>query len=188
MRMCFFFFYFETFERNFAFCQVDLQRDSGFKFNRTSFSHDLRRIRMRRRKFGLYTKASIIQITQALFKVHGVIPLVAMVRMTTETSKPFVNIHYFLMPCKKENAKLSLLNGYLLLLTFAIFQVISIIPLFVHLYALVAEQFWSTFNDQSDSICVLTVANVALDFLNLFWFKKIVYRAVKNTKKLFKSQ
>jgi hypothetical protein len=113
-------------------------------------------------------------------KVHGVFSLIAIVRLITEISTPFVNIRYFLVVFDMKNTKLYVYNGYAMLLTFFLFRVITIVPIWLHFYSLMSKPAWQSLDNTSIYFCVSTM--VPVDCLNLFWFKKILAGALKHRK------
>ncbi len=120
-----------------------------------------------------------------LSKVRGVTPLFAVLRLLSEGSTPFVNIRYLLAVFGKQNTKLYLYNGYLLIMSFFIFRITLILPFWMHGYPFLFDTFWQTL----DYICFSgnAVACLLLDILNIFWFKKLLLGALKYRKDCKKS-
>lgn len=107
----------------------------------------------------------------------GVFPYIALFRLTSEASTPFLNLRWFLLTLNKKHTRLYLINGIILIAVFFLVRIITIVPLWSIFYSLMQTPTWSQIELKYKLICV--VSSTPLDFLNVYWFGKIVNILVK---------
>lgn len=111
---------------------------------------------------------------------NGVFPLIALVRLTSEFSNPFLNIRWFMLTLNKKSNKLFLYNAFLLFLSFIVFRIIPIIPLWKRIILLIGTPVWNDIGLLQK--CVLLMTTVPLDIMNVYWCFKIIQKALKYSK------
>ena len=103
---------------------------------------------------------------------RGVFPYIALFRLTSEGSTPFLNLRWFLLTLNKKTSKLYLYNGVLLVLSFFIVRICTIFPNWYTFFSLIDTHEFHSIELKFKFVCVLSC--VPLDALNLFWFSKII--------------
>lgn len=116
-------------------------------------------------------------------KTAGVFPYIALFRLTSEASTPFINIRSMLLILKKAHTKLYVLNALVAMVIFFFVRVATIGPNWAIFFSLMDSPEWHSILLKYKIICV--VSCVPLDCLNIFWFGKmiaLVFKYVKSTK------
>ena len=103
-----------------------------------------------------------------MFQNQGVFSYIALLRLTSEASTTFVNIEFVLMSFKQENTSFYKLNGLLILLTFFMFRIMPILPIWLSFYNGTTTIVWIKINLFYKTVCILCSA--PLDMMNIFWF------------------
>lgn len=109
---------------------------------------------------------------------RGVFPYIALLRLTSEGSTPFVNIRWLLLTLNKKTSKLYLYNGILLVIAFALVRIVTIVPNWYVFFSLIHTPEFHSIELKHKMVCVLSC--IPLDILNLVWFNKIIKIAVKS--------
>lgn len=107
----------------------------------------------------------------------GVFSYIAILRLTSEASTPFVNIRWVLLSFQQKGSGMYKYNGLFIVLTFLVFRIIPIIPIWYSYYDGMSTLAWTQISILYKVICVITSA--PLDVLNIFWFKTIFKTAMK---------
>jgi hypothetical protein len=107
----------------------------------------------------------------------GVFPFIALFRLTSEGSTPFVNMRWVLHTLNRKNSKLYVTNGLLLLFAFFLVRIITIVPNWYLFIESVQSPGWNSVELKYKLICVGSC--IPLDILNIYWFSKIVKGALK---------
>lgn len=107
----------------------------------------------------------------------GVFPYIALFRLTSEASTPFLNIRWFLLTLNKKHTNFYLLNGIILIVVFFLVRIVTILPNWLIFYSLMHTPTWNAIGLHYKLICVFSC--IPLDFLNIYWFGKIVNIIVK---------
>ena len=116
------------------------------------------------------------------WKTEGVFPYIALYRLCSEGSTPFVNNRWFLLTMGKKNSKLYVWNGVALVIMFALVRISTIIPIWSLFFSLMDSPAWNSIELKYKLICVLSSA--PLDLLNIFWFSKILRILLKSLRGL----
>lgn len=101
----------------------------------------------------------------------------ALFRLTSEASTPFLNFRWFLLTLNKKDSRLYLINGILLIVVFFLVRIVTILPLWTIFYSLMSTPTWDLIELKYKFICVFSSA--PLDFLNVYWFGKIINIVLK---------
>jgi hypothetical protein len=80
-----------------------------------------------------------------------------------------------------EKHKFYKLNGLVFSITFFVSRILPIVPLWIHFFYLASTPQWKTIG--SWTVAFLCFVGVALDSLNVFWFRKIISQAIELHKK-----
>jgi len=102
----------------------------------------------------------------------GVFPYIALLRLTSEASTPFINIRWLLLAFNMKNSKFYNYNGIMIFIVFGLFRIATIIPLWLIFYNLTNTPQWLTISVFHKILCVST--SLPLDILNLYWYYKII--------------
>jgi hypothetical protein len=113
-------------------------------------------------------------------KTQGVFPFIALVRLTSEASTLFINIRWVLLDFKMKSSIYYVINGLVALIMFGVFRVVVIVPLWISFFQLIHLPIWPNIHPGLKLLCVGT--SIPLDFLNIYWFYKIVLMAIKIVK------
>ncbi len=113
--------------------------------------------------------------------MHGTYALIAVTRLTSELSTPFINNRWFLLSLNLKNSKMYLCNGFMILILFAIFRILPIIPLWKLFYNSIGTDSWNYVIIYDKFLILFT--NIPLDVLNIYWFFKITDNCIRNLKK-----
>lgn len=111
-------------------------------------------------------------------KTAGVFPFIALFRLTSEASTPFINIRSMMLTLKLSHTKLYLLNGVITLVVFFFVRVFTIIPNWAIFFSLMNTPEWYSIVLKYKVICV--VSCVPLDCLNVYWFGKMIKLACRH--------
>ena len=104
-------------------------------------------------------------------------PFIAMFRLTSEASTLFINIRWTLLLLKLKHTQVYAWNGILILVTFTLFRVLPIAPIWYSFARLIDLPAWPDVHIGFKCLCV--GSSIPLDALNLFWYFKIVRMALK---------
>ena len=120
-------------------------------------------------------------------KTTGVFPYIALFRLTSEASTPFINFRSMLIILKRADTKLYVLNALVAIGVFFFVRVATIIPNWAIFFSLMDTPEWYSIVLKYKIICV--VSCVPLDCLNVFWFGKMLsmafsYAKTSKTKKI----
>lgn len=107
----------------------------------------------------------------------GVFSFIAIFRLTSEGSTPFINIRFILLSFQQKNSKWYTINGFFVLLAFGIFRVIPILPIWYSFYSGMHTPEWNQISGFLKFLCVIT--SLPLDVLNIYWFNLIFSKAVE---------
>lgn len=102
----------------------------------------------------------------------GVFPYIALCRLISEGSTPFLNNRWFLLTLNKKESKLYIYNGIVLIIVFALVRIVQIIPNWMIFFQLMNTPEWSSIELRYKLVCVGSC--IPLDVLNLYWFSKII--------------
>lgn len=100
-----------------------------------------------------------------------------MLRLSSEASTLFVNIRWTLLHFKMKDTKFYTWNGVFILLSFSLFRILPIGPIWLSFFNLLKQPQWSQMHVGFKLLCI--GASVSLDSLNIYWYYKIVRMAVK---------
>jgi hypothetical protein len=104
-----------------------------------------------------------------------VFPYIALFRLTSEGSTPFLNVRWVLVTLNKKNTKLYIYNGFALLFAFFCVRILTIVPNWYAFFSLINTPEFASIELKYKVICVLSC--IPLDCLNLFWFSKMLRMA-----------
>lgn len=108
---------------------------------------------------------------------RGVFPLIAIVRLTSEFSTPFINNRWFMVTLNKKDSKYFKYNAYIMVITFCLCRIFPIVPIWLQFYSLINTPTWNQISLFDKFLCV--GSSMPLDILNVWWFSKIVKGALK---------
>ncbi len=101
----------------------------------------------------------------------GVFPFIALFRLTSEGSTPFLNLRWILLSTNRKETKLYVINGLLLFISFFLVRILTIIPNWYLFFDSMSSPGWNSIPLKYKIICVGSC--VPLDVLNVFWYSKI---------------
>ncbi|RNA01917.1 transmembrane 56-B-like [Brachionus plicatilis] len=107
----------------------------------------------------------------------GVFPYIALCRLISEGSTPFLNNRWFLLTLNKKKSKLYMYNGICLILVFTLVRILQIVPNWRIFFELMNTAEWASIEFRYKLICVGSC--VPLDVLNVYWFTKIINIVIK---------
>lgn len=107
----------------------------------------------------------------------GVFPFIALFRLTSEGSTPFLHARWILLTLNKKNSKLFVTNGLILLVSFFLVRIVTIVPNWYLFFDSINSPAWYSIELKYKLICV--VSCIPLDILNVYWFSKIISGALK---------
>ncbi|CAF0711144.1 unnamed protein product [Brachionus calyciflorus] len=113
----------------------------------------------------------------------GVFPYIALCRLISEGSTPFLNNRWFLLTINQKDSKLYKINGIFLIVVFTLVRIVQMIPNWLIFFESMNTLEWSSIEMKYKIVCVGSC--VPLDILNLYWFSKIikiVYKTVCGSK------
>jgi len=102
----------------------------------------------------------------------GIFPYIALFRLLSEASTPFLNNRWILLTLKMKDSKLYLWNGFAIMLVFAAVRIFTIIPNWMIFFSLMETPAWNSVSFKHKFICV--TSSGPLDILNVYWFTKIM--------------
>ncbi|CAK8689648.1 unnamed protein product [Clavelina lepadiformis] len=116
-------------------------------------------------------------VTYGTALVYSVYVHFCIARTIAEFSTPFVNTRWMLYKCKQQNSKVYLVNGIMMALAFLIFRILAM----PYCYGRMYEQYYYHPIDfaRLGIFPLLLVFAIIVDFLNIFWFKKIMKGIMK---------
>ena len=100
-----------------------------------------------------------------------------MLRLTSEASTLFVNFRWALLLFKMKDTKYYLWNGILIMVTFTIFRIFTLLPLWYSFFQLPKHPLWPDVHFGFKCLCI--GSSIPLDSLNIYWYYKIVRMALK---------
>jgi len=112
--------------------------------------------------------------------VRGVFPHIAIIRLTSEFSTPFINNRWFMYALNMKDNKWYMYNGYVMFISFAICRIVPIIPLWYNLWFSIGTPSWNQIGNFDKFICIFS--SMPLDILNVYWFSKILKGVLKHRK------
>lgn len=104
-------------------------------------------------------------------------PYLALFRLTSEASTPFLNFRWLLLTLNKKTSRLYLINGIILTIVFFLVRIVTILPNWIIFYWCMQTPVWALIELKYVFICVFSSA--PLDVLNVYWFGKIVNIVLK---------
>ena len=107
----------------------------------------------------------------------SVFAFIALFRQTSEASTVFLNIRWCLLTLNRKHSLLFQINGYLIIIVYAVFRILTIVPNWVMFFAFVNTPDWYAIALVYKLICVISC--VSLDIFNLYWFAKIIKIFIK---------
>jgi hypothetical protein len=105
----------------------------------------------------------------------GVFSFIAIARLTSESSTPFINNRFLLLSFRKEQSILYTINGILVVLVFGLCRVVPILPIWYTFYEGMSTEAWNEIDLFYKVLCVIT--SLPLDVLNIYWFRLIFNKA-----------
>lgn len=107
----------------------------------------------------------------------GVFSFIAIFRLTSEGSTPFINLRFLLLSFEKKDSIWYSINGFLILIAFGVFRVIPILPIWYTFYLGMYTPEWDQIHIFFKFLCVIT--SLPLDVLNIYWFNLIFSKAIE---------
>lgn len=99
-------------------------------------------------------------------------PYIALARLTSEGSTPFLNIRWLLLTMNKKNSKWYTYNGLLLLIAFTCVRILTIVPIWYIFFTTMNTPEFHSIELKHKFVCVFSSS--PLDVLNLFWWSKMI--------------
>lgn len=126
--------------------------------------------------YGLHHFVSIIAFYAC--STAGVFPFIALLRLTSEGSTPFINNRWILLTLNMKSSKWYVYNGIATALMFFAVRIVTIVPNWLIFYACMNMPIWHSVHFVHKFICVFS--SMPLDCLNVYWFSKIMAIVVKS--------
>ena len=126
--------------------------------------------------YGLHHFVSIIAFYAC--STAGVFPFIALLRLTSEGSTPFINNRWILLTLNMKSSKLYMYNGIATAVMFFLVRILTIAPNWLIFYACMNMPIWHSVHFVHKFICVFS--SVPLDCLNVYWFSKIMAIVIKS--------
>lgn len=108
--------------------------------------------------------------------MSGMFAYIALTRLTSEGSTLFINIRWLLILLKKKDSKYYTWNGIMIIISFTIFRILPIVPMWYTLFQLFQHPLWPEVHIGYKFLCI--GSSIPLDALNIFWYSKIVRMAL----------
>ncbi len=112
------------------------------------------------------------------FKTTGAFSLIFVVGLSSENSSPYLLARWFLLTFNMKETRWYTYTSLAFAVSFFIFRIMPIIPLWTHFFALTVSPKWATIGTHLILACVVT--SFVHDCLNIFWFYKIRKMVIKN--------
>ena len=105
----------------------------------------------------------------------------ALIRLTSEASTPFINLRWFLLSFNMKLSKYFIYNWIAVIIIFSIFRILPILPLWYLFRIITLTQEWNNVKFWQKILCV--GSSIPLDILNIYWY----YLILKNSYKLLRT-
>lgn len=109
--------------------------------------------------------------------LYGVFAYIALFRLTSEASTLFVNLRWALLLFKMKDSKYYTWNGMLIIVTFTVFRILPMLPIWYSFFQLLKHPLWPEVHLGFKCLCL--GSSIPLDALNAFWYFKIMRMAIK---------
>ncbi len=104
-------------------------------------------------------------------KTSGTFTWIGVARTTMLASSPFLHMRLILVKFQMEKSSIFILNNFLFAITFFLFRIVPIVPIWKNFYSQIYKPEWDLLGYSNVSICV---SAGIFDCLNIFWFYKIL--------------
>ncbi len=101
--------------------------------------------------------------------------MIALIRLTAEFSTPFLAIRWILLNSNRKDTQFYKYNSYVFAVAFTLCRILPIVPIWLKIASLMKSKDWIDMHILQKGLFL--VSNVPLDFLNLYWYSKIVRTA-----------
>lgn len=102
----------------------------------------------------------------------GIFPFIALSRLASEASTPFVNKRWFMLKFDMKYSRWYLINLIIIVATFSVVRVISIVPIWLVFITEMSTPQWRSISWPYRAICIC--ASLPLDCLNLYWYRLLL--------------
>ncbi|XP_071811341.1 TLC domain-containing protein 4-B-like [Apostichopus japonicus] len=109
--------------------------------------------------------------------LYGPMPYFGCFKLTTEGSTPFVNLRWFLSTLELTDGDLYFYNGILMTFSFFVLRILTIIPYWISVYRTFSTHPMPGITPHMRNSLIF--GSIALDLLNIYWFRKMLLGAKK---------